>query len=95
MTHFLLRRGPVAVAIVVLHVLAFAMALATFTWYFLHLPYDECPKGKIEEGCKTEKAAVPMDGVLMYLSGLHLTLTHWGLMFHFLSDSSLRFGFVE
>jgi hypothetical protein len=65
-SHFLLRRAArPGAAVLVLHVLAFAMALGTFIWCFLHFPYAECRDGTIEEGCKTEKAAVPMDGVLM------------------------------
>ena len=64
--HCLLRRsGQPGIAIVLLHVLAFAMALGTFIWCFMNFPYQDCRNGSITDGCGTEKAAVPMDGVLM------------------------------
>ena len=67
--HFLLRRAArPGAGIVLLHVLAFAMALGTFVWCFINFPYADCRNGTIVDGCKTEKAAVPIDGVLMYIS---------------------------
>lgn len=65
--HFSLRKmARPGAPIVVLHFLAFAMALGTFVYCFLNLPYVDCKNGSIQTGCKTETAAVPVDGVLMY-----------------------------
>jgi hypothetical protein len=73
--HFLLRgAGGPHIWIVFLHILAFAMALGTFVYSFLNFPYNDCRNTSGGKGCQIDKAAVPLDGVLMYAI-LHLKLT--------------------
>ena len=63
--HFLLRRaGSPHGGVIFLHILAFAMALGAFIYSFMNFPYKDCDTSS--KGCKIDKAAVPLDGVLMY-----------------------------
>lgn len=74
-SHFVLHGAARPVAPVLLfHILAMGFAIATFVYCFLNFPYTEC-KNAGSGGCNVEKAAVPMDGVLMYKSSFELLLT--------------------
>jgi len=68
-SHFLLHRSArPSFVVLLLHVVAMLFAVATFVYCFLDFPYKEC-RHSSSKGCKVDKAAVPMDGVLMYYPG--------------------------
>ena len=68
--HFALRRlARPAIVIVLFHILSLFLDIATFVYCFMHFPYNQCRSGSYSsssKGCKVDKAAVPIVGVLMY-----------------------------
>ena len=51
--------------VVLFHILALFLAVATFVYCFLEFPYNGC-RNSSSSGCDVDKVAVPMDGVLMH-----------------------------
>lgn len=78
--------------IVILHVLALFLAIATFVYCFLEFPYNGC-RNSSSKGCQVDKVAVPMDGVLMYCPFLWLMLMVLGACFLFPPWFSLTISF--
>jgi len=68
--HFSLRKlARPATTIVLFHILSLLLDIAAFVYCFMHFPYDQCRNGSYSsasKGCKVDKAAVPLVGVLMY-----------------------------
>ena len=94
--HFALRRlARPSLAIVLLYILSLLLDIATFVYCFMHFPYDQCRNGSYSsssKGCKVDKAAVPIVGVLMYdLSSTALNIR--GLFF--ISSVILLYDFVS
>jgi energy-coupling factor transporter transmembrane protein EcfT len=94
--HFALRRlvRP-AIVIVLFHILSLFLDIATFVYCFMHFPYNQCRNGSYSsssKGCKVDKAAVPIVGVLMYdLSSTALNIR--GLFF--ISSVILLYDFIS
>ena len=68
--------------IVLLHILAMFLAIATFVYCFLEFPYNDC-RNSSSKGCQVDKAAVPMDGVLMYHNPISVENDNLGACFSF------------
>jgi len=70
--HFALRKlTRPALMIVIFHLFSLLLDIATFVYCFMRFPYDECRNDSnisSSKGCKVDKAAVPMVGVLMYIT---------------------------
>jgi len=79
--HFALRRiARPSLAIVVLEILSLFLDIATFVYCFMHFPYNQCRSGSYSsatKGCKVDKAAVPIVGVLMGLFFISSVILLW------------------